>query len=91
MQRAWVVEATSINNLKSESNSMCNTKKEIMSLKLADEMIFSLRARSRAYHVGIYTIPYIRVHIIGVGSANARKRHRLMPEKISSCTRSLRT
>ncbi len=46
---------------------------EIMSLRLAEEMIFSLRVRSRANHVGFYTIPYIQVHILGIGSANARK------------------
>jgi hypothetical protein len=62
-----------------------------MSLRLADEMIFSLCARSRANCVGFYTIPYIQVHIFGVGSANARKCHRPTPERISSRTRSLRT
>jgi hypothetical protein len=51
-----------------------------MSLRLADKMIFSLRARSRVYHIGFYKIPYIRAHILGVGSANARKCHRLMLE-----------
>ncbi len=61
---------------------------EIMSLRLAEEMIFSLRARGGANRVGLCTIPYIRVHILGVGSANARKLHRPMPERISSCTRS---
>jgi hypothetical protein len=86
-----LVEATSDNDLKSESNTMCNTKKEIMSLRLADEMIFSLRARSRVYYVCFYTNPYIRAHIFSVGSANARKRHRLMLERISSCTRLLCT
>ncbi len=91
LSAACLVEATSINNLKGESTSMRITKKEIMSLRLADEMIFSLRARSRIYHVGFYTIPYIRAHIFGVGSANARKRHCLMPERISPCTRSLCT
>ncbi len=70
---------------------MSNTKKEIMSLRLADEMIFSLRARSCVYHVGFYTIPYIRAHIFSVGSANTRKHHHPMLERISSCTRSLRT
>jgi hypothetical protein len=54
-----LVEAKSDNDLKSESTSMNNTKKEIMCLRLADEMIFSLRARSRVYHVGFYMIPYI--------------------------------
>jgi hypothetical protein len=70
---ACLVEATSDNDLKSESNTMCNTKKEFMSLRLVDEMIFSLRARTRAHHVGFYTIPYIQAHIFNVGSANARK------------------
>jgi hypothetical protein len=60
---------------------MSNTKNEIMSLRLADEMIFSLCARSHVHHVGFYTIPYIQAHIFGVGSANARKQHRLTPEK----------
>ncbi len=46
---------------------------ESMSLRLAEEMIFSLRARSRANRVGVYTIPYIQAHILGIGSANARK------------------
>jgi hypothetical protein len=64
-------------------------KTEIMSLRLADEMIFSLRAQSCANCVGFYTIPYIQVHIFGVGSANARKRHCPTPERISSRTRSL--
>ncbi len=63
---------------------------EIMSLRLAEEMIFSLCARGCANRVGFYTIPYIRVHILGVGSANVRKRHHPMPERISSCTRSPR-
>ncbi len=54
-------------------------------------MIFSLRARSHAYHVGFYTIPYIWAHIFGIGSANARKQHCMMLERISSCTRSLCT
>ncbi len=62
-----------------------------MNLRLTDEMIFSLRTRSRVYHVDFYTIPYIRVQIFGIGSANARKYHCPMPERISSCTRSLRT
>ncbi len=51
-------------------------------------MIFSLRARSCAYCVGFFTIPYIRAHIFSVGSANPRKRHCSTPERISSCTRS---
>jgi hypothetical protein len=46
---------------------------EIMSIRLAEEMIFSLRARSHANCVGFYAIPYIQVHILGVGSANTRK------------------
>ncbi len=66
-------------------------KTEIMSLRLAEEMIFSLPAMSCANRVGLYMIPYIWAHIFGVGSANARKRHRPMPERISSRTRSLRT
>ena len=37
-----------------------------MSLRLAEEMIFSLRARSRANHVGFYMIPYIRAHILAL-------------------------
>jgi hypothetical protein len=60
--------------LDDESNSM-RIKTEIMSLRLAEEMIFSLRARGRANRVGFYMIPYIRAHIFGVGSANARKHH----------------
>ncbi len=89
LSAACLVEATSDNELKSESNTMCSTKKEIMSSRLANEMIFSLRVGSRAYHVGFYTIPYIQAHIFGVGSANARKQHRLTLERMSSCTRSL--
>jgi hypothetical protein len=54
-------------------------------------MIFSLCARGRANRVGFYTIPYIQAHILGVGSANTRKRHCLTLERISSCTRSPRT
>jgi hypothetical protein len=69
---------------------MSNSKNEIMSLRLVDEMIFSLRARSHVYHVGFYTIPYIQVHIFGVGSANTGKRPRPTLERISSCTRSHR-
>ncbi len=59
-----------------------------MSLRLAEEMIFSLCTRGPANRVGFYTIPYIQAHILGVGSANARKHHRPMPERISSHTRS---
>ncbi len=81
LSAACLVEATSDNDLKSESTSMSNTKKEIMSLKLADEMIFSLRMRSRVYHVGFYMIPYIWAHIFGIGSANTKKQHCLTPEK----------
>ncbi len=91
LSAACLVKVTSDNNLKSKSTSMSNTKKEIMSLRLADEMIFSLCARSHVYHVGFYMIPYIRAHIFGIGSANARKRHRPTPDRISSCTRSLCT
>jgi hypothetical protein len=65
---------------------MSNTKQEFVSLRLADEMIFSLRARSHAYHVGFYMIPYIQAHIFGIGSSNARKQHCLMPERISLYT-----
>ncbi len=54
-------------------------------------MIFRLRARSHVYHIDFFTIPYIRAHIFGVGSANTRKHYRPTPERISSCTRSLRT
>ncbi len=46
-----------------------------MSLRLAEEMIFSLRARSRAKRVDFYMIPYIRVHVFGVGLSNAGKRN----------------
>jgi hypothetical protein len=63
---------------------MSNTKKEIMSLRLADEMIFSLRARSHLYHLGFYMIPYIQAHIFGIDSANAGMGHRPTPERISS-------
>jgi hypothetical protein len=45
-----------------------------MSLRLAEEMIFGLRARSRANRVGFYTIPYIRAHILALAL--------LMPESI---------
>ncbi len=88
LSAACLVKATSDNNLNDESN-IITIKTEIMSLRLADEMIFSLHARSRANCVGFYTIPYIWGHIFGIGSANARKHHRLTPERISSCTRSL--
>jgi hypothetical protein len=42
-----------------------SVKTEIMSLRLVDEMIFSLHVRSRANCVGFYMIPYIRAHIFG--------------------------
>jgi hypothetical protein len=45
LSAACLVEATSDNDLKSESTSMSNTKKEIMSLRLDVGMIFSLHAR----------------------------------------------
>ncbi len=48
-------------------------KTELMSLRLAEEMIFSLRTRNCANHVGFYVIPYIQAHILGVGSTNTRK------------------
>jgi hypothetical protein len=64
---------------------------EVMRLRLAEEMIFSLRLRGRANRVGFYTIPYTRANILGIGSANTRKHHRLTLERISSCTRSPRT
>jgi hypothetical protein len=70
LSAACLFEATSDNNLNDGSNSM-SIKTEIMSLRLAEEMIFSLRARGHANHVGFYTIPYIRAHILGIGSANA--------------------
>ncbi len=50
-------------------------------------MIFSLRVRSCTYRVGFYMIPYIQAHIFSIGSANARKQHRLTQERISSSTR----
>ncbi len=46
-----------------------------MSLRLAEEMTFGLRARSRANRVGFYTIPYIRVHILALAL--------LMPESVN--------
>ncbi len=82
-----LVKTTHDNDLNDESNSM-SIKTEIMSLRLSEEMIFSLRSRGHANHVGIYTIPYIQAHIFGVGSANTRKCHCPMPERISSQTRS---
>jgi hypothetical protein len=44
-----------------------------MSLRLAEEMIFRLCARSRANRVEFYMISYIRVHILSVGLSNIRK------------------
>ena len=73
LSAACLVEATSDNGLNDESNST-SIKTEIMSLRLADEMIFSLRTRSRANRVGFYTIPYIRAHILALAL--------LMPESI---------
>ncbi len=48
-------------------------KTEIMSLRLAEEMIFRLCARSRANCVDFYSISYIRAHILSVGLSNVRK------------------
>jgi hypothetical protein len=48
---------------------------KIMSLRLAEEMIFSLRVRSRAKCVDFYMISYIRAHVFGVGLYNAGKRN----------------
>ena len=48
---------------------------EIMSLRLAEEMIFSLRARSHAKRVDFYTISYIQAHVFGIGLSNAKKRN----------------
>ena len=44
-----------------------------MSLRLAEEMIFRLCARSRANRVDFYTISYVRAHILSVGLSNVRK------------------
>ncbi len=44
-----------------------------MSLRLAEEMIFSLRTRGRVKCVGFYTTPYIRARVVGVGSSNVGK------------------
>jgi hypothetical protein len=44
-----------------------------MSLRLAEEMIFRLCARSRANCLDFYTISYIRAHILSVGLSNVRK------------------
>ncbi len=65
LSAACLVGATSDNNLNDRSNSM-SIKTEIMSLRLAEEMIFGLLARSRANRVVFYTIPYIRVHILAL-------------------------
>jgi hypothetical protein len=48
---------------------------EIMRLRLAEEMIFRLRARSRANRVDFYTIPYIQAHVLGIRLSNAGKRN----------------
>ncbi len=45
----------------------------IMSLRLAEEMIFRLCARSHANRVDFYTISCIRVHILSVSLSNVRK------------------
>ncbi len=65
LSAACLVGATRDNDLNGGSNSM-SMKTEIMSLRLAEEMIFSLRARSRANRVGFYTIPYIQAHILAL-------------------------
>jgi hypothetical protein len=44
-----------------------------MSLGLAEEMIFSLRARCCVKRVGFYTTPYIGAHVVSVGSSNVGK------------------
>jgi hypothetical protein len=41
-------------------------KTEIMSLSIAEKMIFGLRARSCAHCVGFYTIPYNQAHILAL-------------------------
>jgi hypothetical protein len=46
---------------------------EIISVRLAQKMIFSLRARGRVDHVGFYTIPYNQACVVNVGSSNAGK------------------
>ncbi len=65
LSAACLVGATSDNNLNDRSNSM-SIKTEIIILRLSEEMIFSLCARSRANRVGFYTIPYIRAHILAL-------------------------
>ncbi len=47
-----------------------------MSLRLAEEMIFRLCARSHANRVGFYTTPYIQAHILGLGLSNVKARRR---------------
>jgi hypothetical protein len=74
LSTACLFGATSDNNLNDGSNSM-SMKTEIMSLRLAEEMIFSLCARSHTNRVGFYTIPYIRAHIFALAL--------LMPESIN--------
>jgi hypothetical protein len=41
-----------------------------MSLRLVEEMIFSLRARGCVKHVGFYMTPYIQARVVSVGSSN---------------------
>ncbi len=74
LSAACLVGATSDNNLNDRSNSM-SIKTEIMSLRLAEEMIFGLRARSCANCVGFYMIPYIWAHILVLAL--------LMPESVN--------
>ncbi len=74
LSAACLVGATSDNNLSDRSNSM-SIKTEIMSLRLAEEMIFGLRVRSHANRVGFYTIPYIQAHILALAL--------LMPESVN--------
>ncbi len=52
-----------------------------MSLRLAEEMIFRLCARSRANRVDFYTISYIQAHILSIGLCNFRKLACLTSEK----------
>ena len=44
-----------------------------MSLRLVEEMIFCLCARSRTNRVDFYTISNIRAHILSVGLSNVGK------------------
>ncbi len=54
--------------------SCCSwSKKEIMSLGFYLKVIYCLCTRSCANRVGFCTIPYIQVHILGVGLSNIRK------------------